>query len=219
MREPFPDELKHELDNAQPLTDEALKALWDSKEPVYGSLRDTFWNEPDTVQAAVNLAHNINTGIQRVGNLLGGHTMSTKPVINEVFDFSDEYITETIDLGFFNGYPFLVTVQELPHGKYTALQKSFIGKMHIPENKDQAARQLREKEVDPVAFSDSQNIAGIKEWTLKRKDGSDIPVGDPAWNALPHRITELIEAAIERVNPKLDADFPSDTGSENQGQQ
>lgn len=142
-----------------------------------------------------------------------------KATHNEVFDFSDEYLTETIDLGIFNGYPFLVTVQEIPHGKYTQLQQNFIGKMHIPENKDQAARQLREKEVDPVLYSDNQNLAGIRAWTLRRKDGTDIPVIDRAWNALPHRLTELIEEAIARVNPKIADDFRGDTGNENQDEQ
>jgi len=105
-------------------------------------------------------------------------------------------------------------VQEIPHGKYTQLQQSFIGKMHIAENKDQAARQLREKQVDPVAYSDNQNLAAISEWTLKRKDGTAIPVCDAAWNALPHRITEKIEEAVKRVNPKLEDDFRSETASE-----
>lgn len=144
--------------------------------------------------------------------------MTTKPVLNEVFDFSDEYLNETIDLGIFNGHAFMVTVQEIPHGKYTQLQQSFIGKMHIPENKDQAKRELREKEVDPVLYSDNQNLAGIREWTLKRKDGTDIPVCDKAWEALPHRLTELIEKAIARVNPTLGEDFHSTTGSENQSE-
>lgn len=142
--------------------------------------------------------------------------MSTKPALNEVFDFSDEYQTKTIDLGIFNGYPFFVTVQEIPHGKYTQLQQAFIGKMHIPENKQQAERQMREKQVDPVAYTDNQNLAGIKEWTLKRKDGTDIPVIDAAWNALPHRLTEKIEEAVKEVNPKLEDDFRSDSGDENQ---
>lgn len=218
IRETLPNELKHELDNAKPLTEEALKELWDSKEPVYGSLKDTFWNEPDTVQAAVNLSHHMKIAID---NLLNGGIMSTKSAINpnEVFDFSDEYLTETIDLGIFNGYPFFVTVQEIPHGKYTQLQKSFIGKMHIPENKREAARIMAEKEVDPVQYSDNRNLAGIQSWTLKRKDGTDIGVIETAWNALPHRLTEQIEAAIERVNPKIADDFPSETGSEDTQQQ
>lgn len=136
--------------------------------------------------------------------------------LTEVFDFSDEYISETIDLGVFNGHPFRVTVQEIPHGRYTQLQQAFIGKMNIPENKDEAKRMLRSREVDPVRYSDNQTLAAIATWTLCRKDGSPIDVCDAAWNALPHRITEKIEEAVKRVNPKLDDDFRGEDGSENQ---
>lgn len=123
------------------------------------------------------------------------------------YDFSDEYNTKEVDLGIFNGYPFIVTVQEIPHGKYTQLQKSFIGTMHIAENEQEVKKQLAQKEVDPVTYSDNRTLAGIREWTLREKDGTAIPVLQEVWEALPHRITEQIEKGIAELNPTLSSDF------------
>lgn len=123
------------------------------------------------------------------------------------YDFSDEYLSKELNLGIFNGYPFLVTVQEIPHGKYTQLQKSFIGKMHLTDNEKDAKKQLREKEVDPIGYTDNRTLAGIREWTLKTRDGQAVPVCESAWNALPHRITEQIEKGIAELNPTLEDDF------------
>lgn len=125
----------------------------------------------------------------------------------QIYDFSDQYLSKELDLGQFNGYPFFVTVQEIPHGKYTQLQKNFIGKMHLTDNEKDAKQQLQDKEVDPVAYTDNRNLAGIREWTLKTKAGDDIPVCDGAWEALPHRLTEKIEKGIAELNPTLDKDF------------
>lgn len=122
-------------------------------------------------------------------------------------DFKDEYQSKVLDLGFFNGYPFFVTVQEIPHGKYTQLQQSFIGKMRVAEDEKSLKKQLAEKEVDPVAYTDNRNLAGVASWTLKTKAGKDIPVCDRAWEFLPHRITEEIEKGIKELNPTLDSDF------------
>lgn len=123
-------------------------------------------------------------------------------------DFADEYNSKELDLGFFNGYPFFVTIQEIPHGKYTQLQQSLIGKVRIPDSKTAAKNVLADKEVDPVAYSDNTNLAAIGSWTLKTKAGLDIPVCEQAWNFLPHRITELIEKGIKELNPTLESDFP-----------
>lgn len=132
-----------------------------------------------------------------------------------IYDFSDEYISEDVDLGVFNGYPFIVTVQEIPHGKYTKLQQSFIGTMHLTDNEKAHQKQLEEKEVDPIAYVDNRNLAGIQKWTLKTRAGEDIPVCDAAWEALPHRITEQIEKAIARVNPTMDKDFRAGVDASN----
>lgn len=128
---------------------------------------------------------------------------------NKRYDFSDEYNTKDLDLGVFNGYPFRVTVQEIPHGKYTQLQQSFIGKMHIAENEHSLKKQLSEKEVDPVIYSDNRTLAGIQSWTLCERNGTPVPVCPEAWQALPHRITEKIEKGIAELNPTLDSDFQS----------
>jgi hypothetical protein len=123
------------------------------------------------------------------------------------YDFSDEYISEEVDLGTFNGHPFIVTVQEIPHGKYTRLQQGFIGKMHLTDNEAAHKKQLEEKEVDPIEFVENRNFAGINKWTLRLKDGTPVDVCEEAWEALPHRLTEKIEKAIARVNPTMDKDF------------
>jgi hypothetical protein len=122
-------------------------------------------------------------------------------------DFADEYQSKVLDLGFFNGYPFLVTVQEIPHGKYTKLQKSFVGKMHLTDSEAAHKKQLEAKEVDPIEYVDNRALAGVASWTLKTKAGQDIPVVDRAWELLPHRLTEAIEKGIAELNPTMDKDF------------
>lgn len=123
------------------------------------------------------------------------------------YDFSDEYDTEDVDLGIFNGYPFIVTIQEIPHGKYTKLQQGFIGKMHLTDTPQAHKKQMEEKEVDPIEFVENRVLAAIGKWTLRLKDGSPVPVCEEAWKALPHRLTEKIEKANARVNPTMQADF------------
>lgn len=133
--------------------------------------------------------------------------MNQLPISASDLDFSDEYNTEVLDFGFFNGYPFIITVTELSNAEYVRLQKEFLGTLHIPENKQDMKRQLREKKIDPTERNDKQALAAVKSWTLKTKDGRDIPVGYDAWRALPRRITEATEAAIARLNPTIDEDF------------
>lgn len=123
------------------------------------------------------------------------------------YDFSSEYLQKELDLGEFMGHPFIVTVQEIPHGKYVNLQRDFIGTMSIPKDKAEQERIMAEKQVDPIGFADSNYLAGIAGWTLKLRDGTDVPVSQEAWEALPHRITEQIEEGIKSLNPTLSDDF------------
>lgn len=138
--------------------------------------------------------------------------MSNKPELYSFSeaDFQDEYQSNQLDLGYFNGYPFLVIVQEIPHGKYTKLQQSFIGKMHLTDSEAAHKKQLEEKEVDPIEYVDNRALAGVASWTLKTKAGLDIPVCDKAWELLPHRLTEVIEKGIAKLNPTLAADFQAE---------
>ncbi len=122
-------------------------------------------------------------------------------------DFADEYQSKELDLGYFNGYPFHVVVQEIPHGKYTKLQQNFIGKMHLTDSEAAHKKQLEEKEVDPIDYVDNRALAGVARWTLKKKNGMEIPVCDAAWGFLPHRLTELIEKGIKDLNPTMVEDF------------
>lgn len=131
--------------------------------------------------------------------------------IQEVFDFSDEYQKEEIDLGMFNGHPFSVTVQELSNAVYVQLQKEFLGTFKIPTEKNTFESQAANRDIDPSAFNDKRNLAAVASWTLKHKDGRPIDVCLAAWKALPRRMTELVEKGIERLNPDLDKDFRSDS--------
>ncbi len=79
--------------------------------------------------------------------------------------------------------------------------------MHMVNNEEEVKQQIKEKEVDPVAYSDNRNLAGVASWTLRTKAGLDIPVCDRAWELLPHRLTELIEKGIAELNPTMDSDF------------
>lgn len=130
------------------------------------------------------------------------------------YDFSDNYLTEEIDLGVFYGHPFKVVVTELSNEVYVKFQQEFLGTFTIPENKRDLKAQLREKVIDPTKRNDRLSLAAVKSWTLKDRDGNDVPVCEPAWKALPRRLTEKIEEAIERLNPSIDADFPAGDDSE-----
>jgi hypothetical protein len=192
-----------DLDRLKLLSEDELRAEIASKTPQEGDLLETFWGEPDTVQAVVNLTHHVSKHVSLIG---GNMSNKTQHDFNES-DFQDEYQSKVLDLGSFNGYPFLVTVQEIPHGKYTKLQQNFIGKMHLSNDAAAHQRQMAEKEVDPIEFVENRNLAGIQSWTLKTKANVDIPVCERAWQLLPHRLTERIEKGIAEVNPTLQADF------------
>lgn len=137
-------------------------------------------------------------------------TIVQEPLSVQVYDFSDEFNSENIDCGIFNGYPFIVTVIELSNDKYVRLQKEFLGTFHLPDGESSMKEQLANKQVDPAAFNDNRALSAVASWTLKQKDGTDIPVCMPAWKALPRRITELIEKGIAKLNPTLEADFQGD---------
>lgn len=130
------------------------------------------------------------------------------------FDFSDAYQTEEVDCGMVNGFPFLVTVTELSNEVYVRFQQEFLGTFTVPENKRDLKAQLAQKVIDPTKRNDRLSLAAVKSWTLKNRSGEDVPVCEPAWKALPRRLTELIEKGIERLNPEIDSDFPSDNGGE-----
>lgn len=130
------------------------------------------------------------------------------------FDFSDNYLTEEIDLGEFNGHPFKVVVTELSNEVYVKFQQEFVGTFHIPENKRDMKAQMRAKQLDVTQRNDRLALAAVKSWTLKTRQGSDVDVCEPAWKALPRRLTEKIEEAIARLNPTIEEDFQTGDDSE-----
>lgn len=130
------------------------------------------------------------------------------------FDFSDNYLTEEVDLGEFYGHPFKVTVVELSNEVYVKFQQEFIGTFHVPENKRDLKAQLANKVIDPAKRNDRLALAAVRSWTLKDRNGNDVPVCEAAWKALPRRLTEKIEEAIERLNPTIEDDFQTGDDSE-----
>lgn len=125
-----------------------------------------------------------------------------------MLDFSHLFKTETVDLG-----SFTVTVRELTHGEKTDVQKALFGDLRAGD-KSTVQRQLENIKLNPVAFADEMNFRAIESWTLTDAQGNVVPVSREAWNALPPRITEQVEAAIERLNPSLDEDTKSQTRGE-----
>ena len=130
------------------------------------------------------------------------------------YDFSHLYKRETVDIGLFS-----VTVREIPHGEMVALQESILGRTHLSSNKGEVQRQIEQITFSGPEFADQQALMGIESWTLQDSAGEPVPVCLEAWRALPHHITEAIEAAIEELNPEMDEEFPGEpgNGSESQG--
>lgn len=122
-------------------------------------------------------------------------------------DFSHLYKQETIELDMVVGDPLQVTVREIPHGEYVALQKEMLGTVSLASSKRELQRQFESKTLDAMEFSDRQALIGIASWTLKDSKGDDVPVSLEAWRALPHWLTERIEEAIDKLNPDLDEEF------------
>lgn len=127
------------------------------------------------------------------------------------YNLSHLYRTETVDIG-----PFAVTVREIPHGEFVKLQKSMLGTISLSGDQSSIQRQLESKKLDGAEFADQQAMLGIDSWTLVDLKGEAVPVCLEAWRALPHHITERIEEAINRLNPDVDDDFQSESGSESE---
>lgn len=214
IRARLPDALKHELDDMQPLTEDGLKALWDSKEPIYGSLLDTFWNEPDTVQAAVNLSHHMK---QTMDNLFNGGAMSNqqKPVTQ--YDASQFYREKTFTLKRNDGFVlFDVTVTEISREKKAELQAEMFSHVDMDlsgtskksmQQETQKRISKAMKEIKATEFTDRGTVLGIKSWTWANADGSLVPVCFEAFRALPEWATDVIEKEVEALNPELDEEF------------
>ena len=128
------------------------------------------------------------------------------------YDFSHMYRTEVIQIA----PEFTVTVREITHGEYAAIQEEFMG--HLTRSHKGTGYELEKKRISAVSFQERKSLLGIAEWSLKTKDGEPVPVCIEAWSALPHHVTEVIEAAIERLNPDLDEEFPGESGNGSESQ-
>lgn len=185
------------------MNEEELKAQWDSKTPKIGNIQEVFFNEPDTVQAAVNLAASME---HQMDNLFNGGTMNKDELSALLAEIkSEDYHTETIELG---GYK--ATFREIPNGEYEELQKRFFGDVHLSTKKDNLERQMNEKRVSFPEFAQEKNILSIVSWSRK---GKDMPIDIAVWRALPMRVTAKFEAVIERLNPEDSDEFPNGHGN------
>lgn len=132
-------------------------------------------------------------------------------------NFSHLYRTEDVHIERDGKTLFVVTVGEIPHGVITDLQAQMLSQMQF-ENQRKGLKPDLVKSIkgglNPNDFNDGKTLAGIKSWTLTDDDGNAVPVTIEAYKALPHWVTEQIEAGIERLNPELDDDFRHDDGSE-----
>lgn len=129
------------------------------------------------------------------------------------FDLSHLYKQSVLNMGAFK-----VTIQEIPHGKYSDAQSEMISKINLDGKKFSDAniqngmmQAVKDKKMSIGDVEDFKTIAGIASWTLKDKDGNEVPVCMEAFKALPHAITEQIEKGIEALNPTLDDDFPGES--------
>lgn len=185
------------------MTEDELKALWDSKTPQEGKLLDVFWNEPDTVQAAVNYAHNLKQrtdaffteeGIEKLEQLMK-KAQSKQGGIKMEFDLR----TEPFEI---EGHEFII--QEYSSGAYEELQSKFFGDVRLSTKKDNLEAQMQQKRVNFTEFAVHQNLLGIQSWKYK---GANVPIEIENWRKLPKRISDLVEKVIERLNPKDSEEF------------
>lgn len=184
------------------MTDDELKAEWDSKTPKIGNIQEVFFNEPNTVQAAVNLAATMK---YKMDNLFNGGTMNEdlKALLAEIK--SEDYHTETTEIGIYKA-----TFREIPNGEYETLQKAFFGDVHLSTKKDNLERQMNEKRVNFMEFGQKKNLLALESWS---RNGVPMPIDIAVWRALPMRVTAHFEAVIERLNPEDAEAFPDGHGN------
>ena len=132
---------------------------------------------------------------------------------NMNFDFSHLYNTHTFDVtDNKDNVLFSVTAKQVTHGKQNDIQKKMLGKLRVPKDKKDAAKQMSNIQLDVTALSDETNVAGIQSWTLEIND-IPVPVTVEMWRELPHYITQQIEEGIKVLNPELDDDFLGESGN------
>lgn len=119
------------------------------------------------------------------------------------FDFSHLFRTETVNIS----PELVVVVREIPHGDYVEMQKALMGDIKLSRDKNAINRQIENIKLSAPEFADRKAVLGIQSWTLKDASGKEAPVCIEAWRALPHHITEVIEKAIDDLNPDIDDEF------------
>jgi hypothetical protein len=133
------------------------------------------------------------------------------------FDFSHLFATETIEVKLPDGTKvFDCTVREVTHGEKSKAQGVILSQIDIPTttNKRENQRQMSRAIADAIGGGATlyqaliEEVIAIRSWTLKTKEGEDVPVCLEAWTALPVFLAAQIEGAIERINPSLDDEFP-----------
>lgn len=139
------------------------------------------------------------------------------------FDFL--YKEKTLQLGTMpNGDVVTVTLCEIPHGEYAKIQDNLMkvldSRTIANAKKDSSAitagmiESIKKNLFSSTDYNDQQTLAAIKEWNLPDDNGGIAPITLDVYRQLPHSITELIEKAVEELNPSLDKEFPSEPDSE-----
>jgi hypothetical protein len=138
------------------------------------------------------------------------------------YDFSHLYKNETVEVKSPAGeIAFTVVVREITHGEKTAAQSSLTSAIDIPmEGSKQSRQRIIKQRIDELdkgaAISNvslKQEVAAIQSWDLVDAKGEPVPVCLEAWKALPVFYTSQIEPVIERLNPEMDDEFHSGSGS------
>lgn len=133
------------------------------------------------------------------------------------FDFNFLYNEKVLNIGTMpNGDVVSVTVREIPHGEMASIQDSML--RHLDDDalsggkansniQRSMVQSLKKGLISTGDFNDLQTVAAIKEWTLRDTEGNIAPITLEVYRLLPHSITEMIEKAVEELNPSLDEEF------------
>lgn len=124
------------------------------------------------------------------------------------YDLSHLSRTETITVG-----DYQVTVREIPHGEFVALQDDLMGGIQLSSDRADIERQINSKVLHGAETADRKTLLGVQSWTLTDASGETVPVCLEAWRALPHWMTEQIEEAVDRLNPDIEEEFRREPGS------
>ncbi len=139
----------------------------------------------------------------------------------QAYDFSELYTTETVEVKNHNGdVVFTVVVGEITYGEKADAQSLALADVDIPMVGSKRVRKQQMEIAMKVAMKNglsakmsiNEEITAIKSWTLKLK-GEAVPVCVEALRKMPSYMSAQIVEVIEKLNPDVDEDFHSQSGS------